>query len=122
MCCTEGLWDRSELSWVFFFFFFFKFCMGVSFASMPCTTGVPGAHGGTQYAWYPQRHIVYLAPPEAHSMPGAQGDKRCQHPETGAAKGPELPCGYWRLNGGPLEEQPMNVLNFGNVQPPWMCS
>jgi hypothetical protein len=28
-------------------------------------------------------------------------------PGTGVTEGCELPCGYWELNSGPLEEQPV---------------
>ena len=41
---------------------------------------------------------------------------------TGVTKSCELLCGYWKLNSGPLEEQPMLLTAKPPLQPSDLCT
>ncbi|KAL6074356.1 hypothetical protein STEG23_012106, partial [Scotinomys teguina] len=42
-------------------------------------------------------------------------------PGTGVTDSCELPCGFWDLNPGPLEEQPVLLTAEPSLQPPETC-
>ena len=56
-------------------------------------------------------HARYLQRPEVG----------VRSPVTGVPDGSELPCGYWELDPGPLEEQPMLLTTEPSLQPLNFC-